>query len=200
MNINKAIRKQKKTYKRFVLSMGFIFVILPIILDVSKVINIFFIIYLFIMELMIIFVILYRLNDEYIDFKIDGYKINIWCGIARTKFMVICKKVSAVHVEGQDKNMKIIIIIKSKFRNKRIYPIEINFLKKYPCVAQMYKNIKILNPEETYSYFIIDNGGFKKYMLLDELYRFCERAVFSDNAIDKIKEYRDCGINPHAHK
>ena len=32
MNINKAIRKQKKTYKRFVLSMGFIFVILPIVL------------------------------------------------------------------------------------------------------------------------------------------------------------------------
>ncbi|HEY8803651.1 MAG TPA: hypothetical protein VIM42_00820, partial [Clostridium sp.] len=171
MNINKAIRKQKRTYKRFMLSMCFIFVLLPIILIISKVINMFFITYLLCTELIIVFVILFRFNEEYIDFKLEGYKIRIWCGIAKVKFIIICKKVNLVHVEGHGRNLGIIIIVKSKFRNKKIYPVEINFLKKYPYVAQMYNKIKILNPEENYFYFTINNGGFKKYILLDELYK-----------------------------
>ncbi|MCB2293164.1 hypothetical protein LGK95_06450 [Clostridium algoriphilum] len=191
MNINKAIRKQKRTYKRFMLSMCFIFVLLPIVLIISKVINMFFITYLLCIELMIVFVILFRFNEEYIDFKLDGYKISIWCGIAKTKFIIICKKVSLVHVEGYGINLAIIIIVKSKFRNKKNYPVDINFLEKYPYVTYMYNKIKILNPEENYFCFIINNGGFKKYMLLDELYKFCEQAIFSDDAIDIIKEYRD---------
>jgi len=152
------------------------------------------------MEFMIAFVILFRFNEEYIDFKLGGYKISIWCGIARVKFIIICKKVNLIHVEGYGRNLGIIIITKSKFRNKKIKPVDINFFKKYPYVAQIYNKIKILNPEENYFYFIINKGGFKKYILLNELYKFCEQAVFSDEAIDKIKEYRDRGINPHVHK
>ncbi len=197
MNINKAIRKQKKTYKRFMLSMCFIFVLLPSILIVSKIINVFFIVYLVYIELMIIFVVLLGCNEEYIDFKVDGYKISIWCGIAKVKFIIICKKVALVHADGNGKNLEIIIITKSRFRNKKINPVDINFLKRYPYVAQMYNKIKIQNLEETYFYFIINQGGFKKYILLDDLYRSCVQAVFSDDAIEKIKEYRDCGINPH---
>ena len=72
-----------------------------------------------------------------------------------------------------------------------------NFLKKYPYAAQMYNNIKISDPEQTYFYFIINNGGFRKYNLLDELYKSCVGAIFSDDAIEKIKEYRENSINPH---
>jgi len=200
MNRNKAIRKQKKTYKRFMLSMCFIFVLLPIILIVSKVINLFFILYLFCIEFMILFVVILRLDEEYINFKLDGYKISIWCGILRAKYIIICKKVDLVHTQGYDRNLEIIILTRSKFRNKKIYPVEINFFKKYPYVANTYSKIKIQNPEENYFYFIINHGGFKKYILLDDLYKYCERATFSDEAIDKIKEYRDFGINPHVHK
>lgn len=197
MNINKAIRKQKKTYKRFMLSMCFIFVILPIILIVSKIINMFLVIYLICIQLLITFVVLLRFNEEYIDFRLDGYKISIWCGIVKVKFIIICKKVDLVHTEGHGRNLEIIIITKSRFRNKKIHPIDIDFLKKYPYEAQMYNKIKIQNPEEDYFYFIIKHGGFKKYILLDDLYKSCVHAVFSDDAIEKIKEYRDCVINPH---
>lgn len=200
MNINKAIRKQKKTYKRFVLSMCFIFVLLPIILIVSKIMNVFFVIYLVCIEIMIFFGVILRLNEEYIDFKLDGYKVSIWCGIARVKFIIICKKVALVHVEGQGMDFNIVIITKSRFRNKKIYPVDINFIKKYPYAAQMYNKIKILMPEENYFYFIINHGGFKKYILLDDLYKSCVESVFSDDAIEKIKEYRECVINPHVHK
>jgi hypothetical protein len=200
MNINKAIRKQKKTYKRFMLSMGFIFVLLPIILITSKITSIFFVIYLCCMELLISFVVIYRIDEEYIDFKQDGYHISIWCGIAKAKFVVTCKKVALVHTEGQDKNLEIIIITKSRFRNKKINPVAISFLKKYPYVAYMYNRIKIENPEEEYFYFIIKNGGFRKYILLDDLYKSSVQAVFSDDAIERIKEYREYSINPHIHK
>lgn len=196
MNINKAIRKQKKTYKRFMLSMCFIFVLLPIMLIISKSINIFLILYLICNELLIVMVMIFRFNEEYIDFKLEGYKISIWCGIAKVKYIIICKKIVFVHALDFGKNMGIIIITKSKFRNKKIYPIDIDFLKQYPYVAYMLYKIKIENPEQTYFYFIIKHGGFKKNILLDDLYRACVDAIFSDDAIEKIKEYRDCGINP----
>ena len=198
MNINKAIRKQKKTYKRFMLSMCFIFVLLPSILIVSEIINIFFIIYLVCIELLIIFAVFLRVNEEYIDFKCDGYKIIIWCGIKKAKFVVICKKVVLVHTREQGRNMEIIVITKSKFRNKNIQPIDIKFLKKYPYVAQMHN--KIQNAEEDYFYFVINHGGFRKYLLVNALYKSCVQAAFSDDTIEKIKEYRDYGINPYLHK
>ena len=197
MNINKAIRKQKKSYEGFMLSMCFIFVLLPILLIVSKIINVFLVMYLVCNELLIAFVMILRFNEEYIDFKLEGYKISIWCGIAKVKFIIICKKVAFVHTQDHDKNLEIIIITKSKFRNKRIRLIDINFLKKYPYVAQRYNKIKVENPEETYFYFVIRNGGFKKYILLDDLYKSCVSAIFSGDAIEKIKDYRDYGINPH---
>jgi len=200
MNINKAIRKQKRTYKRFMLSMCFIFVLLPIILMVSKIINMFFVSYLVCIEIMITVGIFLRFNEEYIDFKWDGYHISIWCGITNVKFIITCKKVDLVCTNGNGRDLKIIIVTKSKFRNKNIFPVDINFLTKYPYVAQIYSKIKIQNPEETYFYFIINYGGFRKYILLDELYKGCEKAVFSDDAIEKIKEYRDCCINPHVYK
>ena len=197
MNINKAIRKQKKTYKCFMLSMCFIFVLLPITLIVSKIINMFFVIYLVCIEMLIVFDVIFRFIEEYIDFKWDGYKISIWCGIEKFKFIITCEKVALVHADGQGRNLEIIVITKSKFRNKRIYPVDIEFLKKYPYVAQMYNEIKIRNIEETYFYFTIKHGEFRKYILLNDLYKFCVQAVFSDDAIEKIKEYRDCSINPH---
>jgi len=191
MNINKAIRKQRKTYKRFMLSMCFIFVLLPIMLMVSKIISMFLIAYLVCIEGMITLVILLRVNEEYIDFKSEGYKIKIWCGITKFKFVIFCKKVDLVHAQGSGRNLEIIILTKSKFRNKRIRPVDINFFMKYPYVAQMYIKIKIQNPEKVYFYFIINSGGFRKYILLNDLYKACDRAVFSDDAIERIKEYRE---------
>ncbi|MBX4260751.1 hypothetical protein KTC96_21575 [Clostridium estertheticum] len=191
MSINKAIRKQKKTYKRFMLSMCFIFILLPIVLMISNIISMFFIIYLICIEVMITFVLLLRINEEYIDFKQNGYKFNIWCGIRRIKFIIICKKVDLVHTEGHGRNLKIIIITKSGFRNKRIRPVDINFFMKYSYVAKMYIEIKTKNLEKTYYYFVINNGGFRKYSLLNELYKTCGQAIFSDDAIENIKEYRD---------
>ncbi len=200
MNINKAIRKQKKTYKRFMLSMCFIFVLLPIILIVSKIINMFFVIYLVCIEIMIAFVIFLRVNEETMDFKLDGYKISIRCGVAKVKFIIICNKVALVHAINEGRDLELIIITKSRFRNKKIAPLDIKFLQKYPYVAQMYNRIKTSDLEQTYFYFTINNGGFRIYNLLDDIYKSCVGSTFSDDAIEKIKEYREYSINPHRDK
>jgi hypothetical protein len=163
----------------------------------SKIINILLVLYLVCNELLIAIVILIRFNEEYIDFKLEGYKISIWCGIAKANYIIICKKVVFVHTQNQGRNLEIFVLSSSKFRNKKIQSIDINFLKKYPYVAQMYNKMKIENPEENYFYFIIKHGGFIKYILLDELYKSCVGAIFSDDAIEKIKEYREYSINPH---
>lgn len=197
MNINKAIRKQRKTYKRFMLSMCFIFVLLPNILIISKIINMFFVVYLICIETMITLVLLLRVNEEFIDFKLDGYKMSIWCGISKIKFIIICNKVAVVHAINKGANLQIIIITKSRFRNRRISPIDIKFLQKYPYVAQMYNKIKISDPEQEYFYITISNGGFRKYNLLDDIYKSCVGALFSEDAIERIKEYREYSINPH---
>lgn len=173
------------------LSMCFIFALLPIILIVSKNVNIFFLTYLACIELMIIAVVLLRVNEEYVNFNWDRYKITIWCGIFKVKFSIICDKVALIHTAGQGGNLEIIIITKSRFRNKRIVPIDINFLKKNPYVAKIYNKIKTDNLEESYFYVVIKHGGFSKYILLDELYKSCVHAVFSDDAIESIKEYRE---------
>lgn len=200
MNVNKVIRKQRKTYKRFMLSMCFIFVLLPIILVVSNIMNIFFVIYLVFIELMITLVLLLRFNEEFMEFKLEGYKISIWCGIAKAKFIIICNKVALVHTINKGVDLEIIVITKSRFRNKKIIPIDLKFLQKYPYVAQMYKKIKTSNPEQEYYYITIRNGGFRKFNLLDDLYKSCIGALFSDDAIEKIKEYREYSINPRGYK
>jgi hypothetical protein len=149
---------------------------------------------------MITLVLLLRFNEEFMEFKLDGYKISIWCGIAKMKFILICNKVAVVHTINRGVNLQIIIITKSRFRNKSINPIDIKFLQKYPYVAQMYNKIKVLDPEQEYFYITIRNGGFRKYNLLDDIYKSCVGAVFSDEAIEKIKEYREYSINPHGYK
>lgn len=190
MNINKAIRKQKKSYKRFVLSMSFIFVLLPIALFISKIFNVFYIIYLVIIEFLILDVILLKLNEEVLEFKVDKSKAIIRYGLMKFKYMVLCDKIALVHVEEKEKLFDIIILTKSKFRNKRIYTVSLAFLKKYPNIAYVYNKIKIKNPNDDYFYFSIKKGGYKKYILLDALYKNSEDAIFTDEAIEKIKEYR----------
>ena len=67
MNINKAIKKQNSSYKRFVLIMGFIFLSLGLV--ISGAFNLFFIAYLAIIEVLIIIILV----------KKDGKSLSYEC-------------------------------------------------------------------------------------------------------------------------
>ncbi|WP_125153342.1 hypothetical protein [Clostridium rectalis] len=200
MNINKAIKKQKKSYKRFMLLMSFIFFILPIILIISNNINIFYILYLIIIECLVIIAIMVKKNNEALNFQCDNYKLKITSGLKKDKLNIICSKVEFVHVENiirksdKEKDFIIILIACSTFRSKRMIPMNYKFLKNHPYVAFHYNKMKILNPENKYAFSIIKKGKNYKYELLDCIYKSCVYATFTEEAIEKIKDYRACLI------
>ncbi|MBU5486133.1 hypothetical protein KQI86_17590 [Clostridium sp. MSJ-11] len=197
MSINKAIIKQRKSYKIFMLIMSFIFFVLPFALILIDKVNIFYIIYLLLIEILIIIAILSKINNENFKINNDNYKIKIISGLKRDGLNIMCNKVAFVHIENyirksdKSKDFSIIIIASSKFRSDKMIPINEKFLKNHPYVAYHYNKIKILSPEKDYFFTIIKKGRYLKYELLDIIYRNCVYAQFTEETIDKIKEYRN---------
>jgi K+ transporter len=190
MDINKAIRKQKKSNIRFLLFLGFIFFILPLILFLSNMLKIFFLIYLGIIELLILITILININNSYLRYSSDDYRIKIKVKWLSEELNIVCDKVRLVHTEGKAQQMTIILVMSSKFRNKKIKPIDESFLRFHPYLAQNYYRTKKQNLEENYFYISITKGGYEKYKLLDLIYRNCVKAQYTEETVEKIKEYR----------
>jgi hypothetical protein len=190
MDLNKAIRKQKKSYVRFLLSMCFIFLFLPLMLFISKKITPFLLIYLGIIEVLIMFAVVIRISYEGLKFNYDQYKLKIKEGFFGEKINIICDKVALVHTEGQVDALEIIIITTSRFRNKKIKAVNLEFLRQYPYVNYHYYRIKKQFPENNYYYIIITKGGYHKYELLNKIFISCVYGFFTEEAIDTIKKYR----------
>jgi len=187
MDIDKVLRKQKKSYKRFMLSMGFIFLLLPIVMYISERFNIFFIIYLLLIEGLILLSMVIRYNEEHLNFYLDGNKLTIVTSSAKIRYNILTDKVTIVHSITEEKYFNIMIVTKSKFRNKRLQQVNFKVLEKYPEINKVYNRVKM--PEEgPYFYFIIKKGGIKKYLLLNLLFKYCVGATFTDEAVERIKE------------
>lgn len=139
MNINKAIRKQKKSYKRFMLTMSFIFLLLPAILYFTHIFSAFFISYLVFIEFLIILVMFIKADKERLKFKIDT-KMKIINGLWGGKYVVPCDKVKMVHTYKEGKDLRIIVILRSKFRNPKIRIVGPQFIKKINGLKNIMKN------------------------------------------------------------
>jgi hypothetical protein len=189
MDIDKVLRKQRKSYKRFMLSMGFIFLLLPIALNVSGKFNVFFIFYLILLEALVLLSMAIRYNEEYLSFKVQGLKLTIITSAAKIKYNISIDKVAIVHVLNNEKYFDLLIITKSRFRNKRLQHLDFKVLDKYSEVDRVYNKIKMPN-EGPYFFFIIRKGGIKKYLLLNFLYKNCVNANFTESAVEKVKECR----------
>jgi hypothetical protein len=194
MDINKAIRKQKKSFIYFMLSMCFIFFVLPVILLVLKRESLFFLSYLAVIEVLIVSAVLFRINSEYLRFQYDSNKLKIFTGLFKSEININCSKVLYVDVEGREGNTTIILITKSKLRSSHVKKIDINFLTKYDFIKGKYYRLKKIHPEDNFYYLVIKNGGYYKYKLLDIIYKSCVYAYFSEEAIDKIKINRTAAV------
>ncbi|MCM0649775.1 hypothetical protein NBE98_15520 [Clostridium swellfunianum] len=190
MDINKAIRKQEKSHKRFLFFLGFIFFTMPLVVFLTRRYNLFFMIYLGIIELLILTAILATISSNYISYSSDDYKIKLKLKRFGEGFNIICDKVALVHAEGYGPDMSIIILMTSRFRNKKIDEVNEEFLKKYQYVSHHYYKIKKLNPESNYFYLVVKKGYYHKYRLLDMIYRNCVKAYYTEETVEKIKEYR----------
>lgn len=190
MDLNKAIRKQTKSYKRFLLSMGFIFLILPLILFVSRQYNYFFISYLCIIEILILSALINRVNYENLKYEYNNYKIIIKRGMLLETIQILCEKVVLVHTTKKGNELEILLLTTSRFRNRKVKLVDVEFLKYYSYPSYFYQKAKRLHPETQYYYILIKEGKMKKYALLNLLYRGCVQAHFTEDAIERIKEYR----------
>lgn len=190
MDINKAIRKQEKSNKRFLFFLGFIFFVLPVVEFIAGKGNAFFLSYLIIIEFLIMTAIFINSNKSYLYFISDGYKLKVRLKLMEEELNVLCEKVVWIHTEGCLESMNIILLTNSKFRSKKLRVVDEDFLRQHPLTAQHYYKTKMNYPESSFFYLIITSGGYKKYKLLDILYRTCIHAHYSDDAIERIKEYR----------
>ncbi|MDT8715601.1 hypothetical protein IAI10_02875 [Clostridium sp. 19966] len=189
MDINKAIKKQHSSYKRFMLIMCFIFFALPVIMFLAQKINIFFIAYLFIIELLIICAIIIRMDTEKLDYDIKSGRLKITQGLKKRQYNIFWEKVAYVHAKKNEekKNIDIVILTTTKSRNKHIRPVSKEFLKRNAQVSYEYNKLKTINPEENYYYMIISRGGNIKYKLLTDIYKVCVKAKYSKEAIEVMK-------------
>lgn len=190
MDINKAIRKQEKSHKRFLLFLGFIFLFLPGILLLSGNFNLFLLVYLAIIEILVLTAVLVSMNNNFLNYTVDGYKLRLKFGKFGEDINIVCDKVSFVHTEGNGSEMNIVMLMTSKFRNKKISEVDEEFLKRHSYVALNYYRIKKLNPELNYYYIIIRKGNYHKYRLLDMIYKNCVKAQYTEETVERIKEYR----------
>ncbi|MFA9397704.1 MAG: hypothetical protein ACERKV_05485 [Clostridiaceae bacterium] len=190
MNYNKAMKKQNKSYRRYMLFLSFISLLLPFVLIIFKIYNSFFILYLVVIEIIIVITLILFTNINRLSLSKNNNKIRITQGIFGEKYYISADKVVLVHVENGEE-INIVLVCTSRFRNKKIKKVDNDFLKRHGYISHMYTMIKSNNPEENYYYLIIKNGGLKKYKVLDMIYTSCVYAKYTEEAIDKIKVYRD---------
>lgn len=192
MDINKAIRKQKKSYKRFMLTMSFIFLLLPTILLIcNKMDNVVYDIFLTIIEILIFITVIISSDMEVLTYETDDAKIKLKTGVLLKKINIPYSKVAAVHTILKGADMQIIIISNGRLRNNTIKKVGDSFIRSYPELSFIYVRLKKINPDTEYYYLVISRGGYFKYKLLDHIYKSCVHAVFSEQAIEIVREYRN---------
>lgn len=187
MDIYKAIKKEKKNLKIFLITMVIIALILPLILILTGMLNIFYISYVIFIYLLIVMAIIVKMNAYKVKYRYVNNRLVFETGIFAKEYLIICDKVALVHTNKSDYDLEIVLITNVVFKNKGLRPIDKNFLKRYPGIVEHYNTIKQLNPAKDYYFQIIRRGGLRKYLLLDSIYKNCVKAIYTDESIQNIK-------------
>jgi hypothetical protein len=196
MNINKAIRKQRKSYIRFLLSMCFVFFALPLALIFYSRLDAFYIGYMAAVETLVAVSVYMRSRQERLEFDYNMGRIRVKRGLFAKAESINCDKIMYVDVELLAEKVKgfqefsIILISESKFRNKKLKSVDHEFWDSYKSIRSVSEKLVRENPGKELYYLVIDSGGLRKYRLLEAVFTSCVKAVFSENAIEKIKFYR----------
>ena len=187
MNINKALKKESKNKKWFYIIMLSLFIVLPSTTYLSGIKSLFVWSYLAFIEILIILILIIKTNNYKLDFVCNNNRLRMKSGLFAKESIILCDKVAVVHTEKQDEELEIIIITAVNFKNRGLKPITQGFIKRYPEAAQEYLRIKKLTPEHIFYFQIVRQGEFRKYELLDAIYKNCVRATYTSEAIENIK-------------
>lgn len=191
MRLKKAMKKENGRKKRFLIFMIVISIFLPAVVYFYKIRSTFILSYLGVIEFLIAIAVLAKVNYHKLDFKCSNNKLEMKNSLFLKKNLLLCDKVALVHTDKYKEDMEIIIITTVGFKNTSLSPVTGGFLKRYPEAGEKYLKIKKMNPESMYYFKIVKRGGFKKYQLLDVIYRNCVKAVYTSSAIESIKLARE---------
>ena len=191
MKIDKAIKKEKGSNRVFFIIMTIIFIVLPLVAYLSQIKHLFLWIYLAFVEILIIFAIIIKINQNKLKFILNNNKLKFKSGIFNKESIILCDKVVVVHTDKSKEDMDIILITINRFRNPYLRPITKGFMKKYSEASEEYLKVKKIKPEEVYYFQVIRRGSLKKYILLDEIFKNCVKANYTASAIENIKIARE---------
>lgn len=187
MDIYTALKREKSSFKTFLTSMIFISIILPMALWLTSMTNIFYLIYLGVIEILIVFAIIAKINNYRVEFDYSNNKLNFKLGLSATDSVITCDKVKMVHTSKYDYDLEIIIITENRARRKKMRKVDGVLFKRYPEIEKQFEHMRELNYNKEYYFQVIKRGGLKKYLLLDCIYRNCVKAVYTEESIQNIK-------------
>ena len=187
MDIYMAIKKEKSHFKIFLIMMVMILITLPIVLIVTGLTTIFYMSYMIFIDLLIVIAIIIKMNYYRVEYRCSNNRLMFKVGILVKEHLIMCDKVVLVHTSKSDYDLEIVLITSIIFKNKGLRPIDKNFLKRYPQIAEEYNDIKQQNPKRDYYWQVVKRGGLKKYLLLDSIYKNCVKAIYTDESIQNIK-------------
>ncbi|WP_238917881.1 hypothetical protein [Clostridium sp. YIM B02555] len=187
MDIYRAVKREKAHLRIFLIIMGLIACILPLALLVTGLTKVFYISYVFFIELLIVISIIIKMNGYRVEYRYLSNRLIFKTGIFTKENLIICDKVALVHTNKSDFDLEIVIVTSVVFKNRALRPIDKNFFKRYPQISKDYNAIKQINPQNDYYFQVIKRGGLKKYLLLDSIYRHCVKAIYTGESIQNIK-------------
>lgn len=171
--------------------MTFLLICLPFIYYLFQRHSSVLIIYLLLLEGLILFSIVNRINSLYIKYEVKNNIIKVKDGIIKKDSLIYCDKVKLVDTLNSGSNMEIIIITTYKYGNRYLKVLDFKVLKKCEFISTFYNKNKKLYPDEIYYSQIIKNGNLKKYKLLNDIFKNCVKAEYSKSAINNIKIARE---------
>ena len=187
MNIFKALKREGKFLKRFYISMGTFFVLLPLSVYMTNMYTAFYMIFLLIIELLIVLAVISKRNATKIRYSCNNNRLKITSGLFSKENLIFCDKVVLVHTEKMEDDIEIYIFTTVNFKNKRLKLVGKSLLKRIPSVEEDYLKVRRDNPGKLIYFQQVKRGGLKKYMLLDTIYKNCVKAVYTDQCIENIK-------------
>ncbi|MGL5576085.1 MAG: hypothetical protein ACRDCW_11140 [Sarcina sp.] len=190
MYIDKAVKKQKAGYKRFNIVMGFMLILLPLVvfgLGMNKgVVNSF----LIVLEIAIIICIIVMSDRITLNYTCENNILRLKQGLFKSYRRISCDKIKLIHTENKNGEMDLVIVTTTRIGNRQLRLVGRSFLNKYPTAAKEYKKIKKINPDKNYFYLVVKNGGYKKYAMLDAIYKNSVTAIYTAETIENIKVAR----------
>ena len=185
MIFEKAFKRQRRYNKIFIIMMVFLAIFLPSITYLAYISNLTMLIFLSIIEVLIFIVIIMKFNSCNLKFYYKNNILKLKSGIFSGYTYIQCDKVLLVHTDRNNDEIEIIIITSRK--NKKTKVITRKFKNKYRDIEDEYMRLKRIDQNTIYYFQVIKYGELKKYMLLDNIYKSCVNAIYTEAAIENIK-------------